>query len=442
MAGVAWRGSKMKKNKVKQNMLHCEKEERKNRSHKNENIDKTLTDNNISAYGLSYEEMIKKYDERIKPIELKTKQMYRQLGRSMRKDTVYCLCPIVYVPNELDEDESLQFTNHIFDYFKNKFGANYIEGILHTDEQHEYVNTNKEIVMSQKHIHNFIIPEIDGKLNAKKMVDRKLINEINKHIEDYCIQEFGIHYVKGTNTKSRKTVEELKAQSHELEIQLQKEKLEKEINELNNAIRNKGKEINRINNTINNKEKAYATLSDDYESLSHDYNLIENEYYSTQNNVDELENEKKQLEEAINQKNIELQQKNIELEEARKMNMLDTVKYNGYKNKKEKDELLRKLDEKDETIIDLDKKCRIYSNAVKEILPAVEKIEKAFNMPKGIKEIAQMLDDKTRTNPEQIELIKEHIAPLENIINITHELYKNDPIRTIEIPRNWDNEER
>ena len=121
--------------------------------------------------------------------------------------------------------------------------------------------------------------------------------------------------------------------------------------------------------------------------------------------------------------------------------MLDTVKYNGYKAKKKEEELLNKLDEKDKIIMELDKNCRIYSNATKAVLPAVEKIEKAFCMPKGINEIAQMLDDKTRTNPEQIELIKEHIAPLENIINITHELYKNDPIRTIEMPKHWDNGE-
>lgn len=236
MAGVQWTGGKFKKFEAKRQFMHCDIDERLKRSHNNTEIDKDKTHLNYSAFNLTYEQTCEKYDKRLKPIIDATikKQLEKANGKkTLRKDAVLLVSPIVYVPNELNDAQKREFINHTFDYFQARYGENYINGYAHFDEQHTYIDpTTKKERLSQVHIHNFIVPEIDGVLNAKKSTDRAVINEVNKDFEEYTFKTFGIHYVKGEKTKTRGTVEQLKQASKKAEIELLDEKATKKANDL------------------------------------------------------------------------------------------------------------------------------------------------------------------------------------------------------------------
>lgn len=244
MAGVQWTGGKFKKREAKRRgFQHCDKEERLKREHKNKDINKEKTHLNMSAYDLNYEQTCAKYDERLKPIIEATikKQLEKANGKkTLRKDAVVLMDPIVYIPNELNEAQQRQFAQGIFDLFKGEYGDNYINGYAHFDEQHTYTDPETKLPkLSKNHIHNFIIPEKDGVLNAKKISERKEINRINALVEDYTFKTFGVHYITGKGTQPRRSVEQCKANDLNLQIESKTEDLQAlkdEVIEVNNQL--------------------------------------------------------------------------------------------------------------------------------------------------------------------------------------------------------------
>ena len=248
MAGVQWSNGKLRKGEAKHQFMHCEIEERLKRSHKNDDIDKDKTAGNLSAFGLSYTDLCKKYDRRINPLIINTE---KKNGRKLRSDAVHCSCSIVYVPDTLNDTQKKQFVNAVFDYYKREFGANYIEGFYHQDEIHDYINPKtKEVVSSLGHIHNFVIPEVDNCLNAKKFINRKRINDLNKFLNDYCMREFGVPYMTGAGKEEGKSVEEMKRE----QVELLKEN-EKTIKEQAETIKKQTETITNNTEFINNQKE-------------------------------------------------------------------------------------------------------------------------------------------------------------------------------------------
>ena len=332
MAGIQWGGkAKLKKFDVKRDFMHCDNEERKKRTHKNEDIDITKTDLNISAFKLSYKETCEKYDKRIKPIIKKTieEQLKSPNGKkTIRKDAVFCVAPMVWIPSELSYEQSIQFSNHIFEYFKKKFGDNYINGYAHFDEQHIYIDpTTKKERLSQGHLHNFIIPEVDGVLNNKKLVDRKLINEINKDVEDYTFKTFGVHYVKGEGTKSRKTVEDLKNESY-----VEKNKLIRENSDTETKLHIDNNEIKKNNSDKDLQDK----LNEDKKAFDDEHKRLQEIYINDMNKVNDANSKLNEV-----NSNIENVKKDLnDIQEERRI-----FQENFDKNKKELQEELNSINE-------------------------------------------------------------------------------------------------
>ncbi len=79
----------------------------------------------------------------------------------------------------------------------------------HFDEIHNYVD-HGELKESRGHLHFYVIPEINGKLNGKQFSSKKRMIELNKKIDELARTKYHKKFL--THEKPRKrTVEELKA---------------------------------------------------------------------------------------------------------------------------------------------------------------------------------------------------------------------------------------
>ena len=102
-----------------------------------------------------------------------------------------------------------------------------LDADIHYDEEHEYREPQtKELVVSRVHGHYMIVPEIDGKLNCKKMSLRKNMIALNREIDTMTQGEYGCTFMSGKKTKSLKKGEELKQESENAELlcQIEQEK--------------------------------------------------------------------------------------------------------------------------------------------------------------------------------------------------------------------------
>ena len=206
-----------------------EKERCQTEMHSNPHINKKLTHTNTSINNLSYAELCNKMENRIEYLDNTT-------NKNKRKDRVVCLRLEVPVPADLQADKHDEWFNRVNDIFVHVYGSdNVLEGVIHRDEIHDYfdVRTN-EITTSREHGHFTVIPEVDGQLNAKKLVTKGSMTKINKAIHKMTLSEYDVDFMiyADDNTddakadkKSLGKVEELKIQSSkslEGEIQYQR----------------------------------------------------------------------------------------------------------------------------------------------------------------------------------------------------------------------------
>ena len=170
----------------------------------NPHIDLDKTGDNLSILGLSYAECVAKYDARIAYLD-------SHGNTNKRKDRVTLQCIEIPVPAELPRDQYRNWFFRIADILRAKYGEeNFIEGMIHFDEEHEYRDPDtREKVWSRVHGHFMIIPEVDGKLNAKRISLRKCMKALNKEVDDVTKQEFGCDFMTGTKKRSVKSVSQI-----------------------------------------------------------------------------------------------------------------------------------------------------------------------------------------------------------------------------------------
>lgn len=212
MASVKWQGGKYHgAGEAKAHFRHDEKEQRMKHEHANEHINKELTKFNYSMYGLSYEEMCEKYDERIAELDA--------TGTNKRKDRTTLQSLEVPAPEGLPPDKRPAWFRRVHEIIVGFYGErNVIEGHVHVDEVHEYIDaeTHRKRV-SCEHLHEGVIPVVDGVLNGKKFSSRANINRLNKAVDEMSQKEFGVSFHTGKGGKSTKPVEQLKQESATLE---------------------------------------------------------------------------------------------------------------------------------------------------------------------------------------------------------------------------------
>ncbi len=265
---------------------------------KNKHIDLEKCKYNFSILGLSYEQRCKKYDNRIAYLD-------RNGNTNKRKDRVTAQCIEIPVPKDLPRDRYHDWFSRIADMLRAKYGEdNFIDGDVHFDEEHSYRNAETgEEVVSRVHGHYMIVPEVNGKLNAKEISLRKNMKALNREVDAMTQNEFGCPFLTGTKKKSYKTVEDLKQESEYLELLHQIEQEREELYALKAALEANKAALEAKEKELQEKEEKL--LKRDKE-LSLWAGLIE---VQNQDNIKELEEQKKAIEqerEAIRQKEISL----------------------------------------------------------------------------------------------------------------------------------------
>ena len=190
---------------VKAWLRHCETEQRKTREHRNGDIDKTKTDENVNFMGLPYSESCEKYDKRIKELDSTT-------NTNKRKDRVTAFGLIISMPEGLTKEEEKKLMEVSIQLFSEKYGSENLVGAYgHWDEVHDYVR-GESFKSSRAHLHLFIVPEIHGGLRGKEFSSKKAMKTMNREIDRECMQLFGKHFLTGEKPE-RKSVEDLKKDS-------------------------------------------------------------------------------------------------------------------------------------------------------------------------------------------------------------------------------------
>ena len=92
---------------------------------------------------------------------------------------------------------------------------------IHYDEVHEYINPeNGERVFSRPHVHMYVMPVIEGRLNGKKFFQHKTsLIQLHRQIDDLTRSIYGFSYGNGTKKKSFNSVEHLKYESKKAELE-------------------------------------------------------------------------------------------------------------------------------------------------------------------------------------------------------------------------------
>lgn len=232
---------------------HCDKDEREKNNHSNKDINKALSKNNAQLK-LSVDQTMKKFSARIEQLDKTT-------NTNFRKDRVEAFMLEVPVPENLsDASETKWARDAIAEIVKFCGKENVINVYYHQDEKHAYIDHGKT-KLSRNHLHCFVVPCVDGKLNGKKFSSKSRMKELNKSLDSMTREKYSVQFLKDANrTKENRvmehhTVEELKALSNqELEERIQYKK------QLEADIQNKSAKRSKIASEIDDGTKSLSEL--------------------------------------------------------------------------------------------------------------------------------------------------------------------------------------
>lgn len=252
---------------MKAQFRHCDKDERLKAEHANEEIDKSLTDKNLSfgAFNGDYKSICHAYDERIKYID-----EHAGLKKKPRKDRVTCMSWSISCPAGMSDDMASKWFTDVYDLLNTEY-SDVLGASAHFDEVHEYVDASTgETAVSRPHMHVFVLPvvEKDGfrRLVGKDFSNRKNIVKLNNSIQKLTEDKYpGYTFMTGVKHPGEyQTVEDLKRRSKE-EQAIQAEK-EKALQEVENAKAKAVAEIQRAFEEENRKLQERATELDERQS--------------------------------------------------------------------------------------------------------------------------------------------------------------------------------
>ena len=253
-----------KQTEVLRLLAHCDAELRTKSEHSNKHINKELTYKNIQIGG-SYEEVRKRFEDTLTELDSRP--------RANKRIDRTCAYAIVGPLPEPDESKDTERQRNAWiagiekilkaDYPEAVFLAKYI----HYDEVHDYINPETgEHVMSRPHMHMYVMPVINGKLNGKKFFPgRSSLRQFHRKVDELTKEIYGFTYGNGTKKKSYDTVEHLKIESEKAEIEERRVALEEKEKELINrqvAIRQQEQIVEDREQQINRREaKMLAFLN-------------------------------------------------------------------------------------------------------------------------------------------------------------------------------------
>lgn len=198
MASCKFEGGKCKGGTEAKSLFRHDKQDTREATakHSNEHIDKSKTHLNYSIKGLSYKEICDAYDSRIDELD-------RTTNTNKRKDRVTMQCIEVPAPKDLPRDQYAQFFTNVAKLLCERYGEkNFLDGDVHCDEQHEYMDpSTKEMETSRVHCHYNFVPEHDGQLNGKWFSSRANMVQLNNEVDKMCQSEFGVKFMDGSKKK-------------------------------------------------------------------------------------------------------------------------------------------------------------------------------------------------------------------------------------------------
>lgn len=143
-----------------------------------------------------------------------------------------------------------------------------IQEYIHRDEVHAYISESGEKVMSRPHLHLFVMPVVEGKLNGKKFFpNRKSYYEFNRNLNELTVSIYGRPYGDGSKKKSLSTVEQLKIESEKAELEARRkaaQEAEKDLLNREAALRQQEQIIEEREQDVNRREvKMISFLNSD-----------------------------------------------------------------------------------------------------------------------------------------------------------------------------------
>ena len=212
---------------VKAMLRHCDMDERKQHNHSNQNINKTLTGENVQAW--DYDTACGLYDTRIAKLDAKP-------GANIRKDRVTCFGLSIPVPEGMDETDYRDWTVDTLELIIEQYGdENLIGAYLHLDEIHDYKDAETgEDRTSRAHIHAYVVPEVNGKLNGRAFSSKKNMIKLNQAIHKMTQTRYGLDFMDGSKKKSTEEMVTLKHKS-KLQKIAEKEKIADKLIEKNQS---------------------------------------------------------------------------------------------------------------------------------------------------------------------------------------------------------------
>lgn len=239
---------------------HSDKDERLKNKHKNEHIDKEITNTNLQLYDESIKQTYKRFKDRIAYLDATT-------NTNTRHDRVTAYGLLVPCPAGIKNED--EFFRDVCTMFSIRFGkSNIINAYFHKDEKHEYIDSSTlQVRTSLSHAHFYIVPEIDGRLCAKQFSSKSKMREIDMMVDKLCREKYKVPFRTGTAIKSKATVEDLKKSSSELTEDLLTRLNDKSRPKPKKALTGEIKLSEDDFNTLIAKANAYDTLSEKFNQL-------------------------------------------------------------------------------------------------------------------------------------------------------------------------------
>lgn len=210
--------AKIKQHELKALLRHCDKNERLKAEHSNEDINKEMTWKNAQFCG-SYEEVCNYFDDILRELDSKPKA-------NTRYDRVVAYAIEGTLPEPDEEKDTQKQRDAWIAGIEKVIKREYPEMVvlakyIHYDEVHEYINPeNGERVFSRPHVHMYVMPVIEGRLNGKKFFQHKTsLIQLHRQIDDLTRSIYGFSYGNGTKKKSFDSVEHLKYESKKAELE-------------------------------------------------------------------------------------------------------------------------------------------------------------------------------------------------------------------------------
>lgn len=243
---------------AKAQFRHSDKEERKKAKHANKQIDKSKSDRNMQ-YKRNYQQTCERYDERIKELD-------DNGNTNKRKDRVTLLGLEIPAPEGLQAKQYLAWFNRVNEIIRDRYGSkNVLNSYIHLDEQHDYIDPETgQKRTSRVHGHYYVIPEKNGKLDAKTLTLRKNMISLNNEIEKMTVQDFGCRFMTGSKKKSSKSVEQLKAESRIAEANREADRIEKATAQRTAAIQQREDELDEREYNLKRRETALRRSESDF----------------------------------------------------------------------------------------------------------------------------------------------------------------------------------